>query len=110
MDNRTTCPVCRAPNANYSGAGTSTAEVHCPRCGRFQVQTLAETQLMNSPPAFPPAHILSGLCRNTWEQFGEKLLIGAVTRMSAPTACAKSSRRCAKKSLRSAAKCDSKQS
>lgn len=75
MDNRTTCPVCRAPNATHSGAGSSTSEVHCPRCGRFQVQTLAETQLMNSPPAFPPAYLLSGLCRNTWDQFGEKLLI-----------------------------------
>jgi hypothetical protein len=75
MDNRSTCPVCRAPNATHSGAGSNTAEIHCPRCGRYQVQTLAETQLMNSPPAFPPQHLLSGLCRNTWDQLGEKILI-----------------------------------
>ena len=75
MDNRSPCPVCRTPNAAHSGAGAHTAEIHCPRCGRFQVQNLAETQLRNSPPAFPPAHLLSGLCRNTWEILGEKLLI-----------------------------------
>jgi len=75
MDNRTSCPVCRGPNATHSGAGTSTSEVNCPRCGRFQIQTLAETQLMNSPPAFPPQHLLSGLCRNTWDILGEKLLV-----------------------------------
>lgn len=75
MDNRAPCPVCRTPNATRSAAGTNTLELHCPRCGRFQVQTLAETQLMNSPPAFPPLHLLSGLCRNTWDLFGEKLLV-----------------------------------
>lgn len=75
MDNRSICPVCRAPNASHSGAGSNTAEIHCPRCGRFQVQALAETQLMNSPPAFPPQHLLSGLCRNTWDHLGEKILI-----------------------------------
>lgn len=75
MDNRTPCPVCRTPNVAHSGAGSNTSEIHCPRCGRFQIQTLAETQLMNSPPAFPPLHLLSGLCRNTWETLGEKVLI-----------------------------------
>jgi hypothetical protein len=30
---------------------------------------------MNSPPAFPPQHLLSGLCRNMWEILGEKPLI-----------------------------------
>jgi hypothetical protein len=75
MDNRSTCPICRAPNAAHSGAGSNTSEIHCPRCGRFQVQALAETQLMNSPPAFPPQHLLSGLCRNTWDILGEKILI-----------------------------------
>jgi hypothetical protein len=75
MENRTPCPVCRTPNAAHSGAGANTFEIHCPRCGRYQVQALAETQLMNSPPAFPPAHLLSGLCRNTWEILGEKLLV-----------------------------------
>ena len=75
MENRTPCPICRTPNITRAAAGTSTAEIHCPRCGRFQVQTLAETQLMNSPPAFPPQHLLSGLCRNTWDILGEKLLI-----------------------------------
>ncbi len=75
MDNRTPCPVCRTPNITRSGAGSNTAEIHCPRCGRYQIQALAETQLMNSHPAFPPAHLLSGLCRNTWDILGEKLLI-----------------------------------
>ena len=75
MENRTPCPVCRAPNVSHAGAGSNTSEIHCPRCGRFQIQTLAETQLMNSPPAFPPQHLLSGLCRNTGEILGEKLLI-----------------------------------
>jgi len=75
MENRTQCPICRATNASHSGAGANTSDVHCPRCGRFQIQTLAETQLMNSPPPFPPQHLLSGLCRNTWEILGEKLLI-----------------------------------
>jgi len=75
MDYRTTCPVCRTQNVTHAGAGTNTSEVICPRCGRFQVQALAETQLMNSPPAFPPLHVLSGLCRNTWDILGEKLLI-----------------------------------
>ncbi len=75
MDNRTPCPICRTPNVARAAAGTSTAEIHCPRCGRFQVQTLAETQLLNSPPAFPPQHLLSGLCRNTWDALGEKVLV-----------------------------------
>ena len=75
MDNRNPCPICRTPNVTRAAAGTNTSEIHCPRCGRFQVQTLAETQLMNSPPAFPPQHLLSGLCRNTWDILGEKLLI-----------------------------------
>ena len=75
MDNRTPCPICRTPNVTRAAAGTNTVEIHCPRCGRFQAQTLAETQLMNSPPAFPPQHLLSGLCRNTWEILGEKLLV-----------------------------------
>jgi hypothetical protein len=75
MDNRTPCPICRTPNVARTAAGTNTAEIHCPRCGRFQVQALAETQLMNSPPAFPPQHLLSGLCRNMWDILGEKPLI-----------------------------------
>lgn len=75
MDNRTQCPICRTMNVSQAGAGTHTSEVHCPRCGRFQIQALAETQLMNSPPTFPPTHLLSGLCRNTWEILGEKLLV-----------------------------------
>ena len=75
MDNRTPCPICRTPGIARTAAGTNTVEIHCPRCGRFQVQTLAETQLMNSPPAFPPQHLLSGLCRNTWDILGEKLVI-----------------------------------
>ena len=75
MDNHVPCPVCRAPNVSRSGAGANTAEIHCPRCGRFQVQALAETQLMNSHPAFPPPHLLSGLCRNMWDILGEKVLI-----------------------------------
>jgi hypothetical protein len=72
---RTPCPVCRTPNITRSGAGATTFEIHCPRCGRYQVQALAETQLLNSPPAFPPVHLLSGLCRNTWDVLGEKLLV-----------------------------------
>ena len=75
MDNRTPCPICRTQNIVRAGTSTNTCEIHCPRCGRFQIQTLAETQLMNSPPAFPPQHLLSGLCRNTWDILGEKLLI-----------------------------------
>jgi len=75
MDNRAPCPVCRTPNVTRASAGSNTLELHCPRCGRFHIQTLAETQLMNSPPAFPPIHLLSGLCRNTWDLFGEKLLV-----------------------------------
>lgn len=75
MDNRTPCPICRTSTVGHSSAGSNTAEIHCPRCGRFQIQALAETQLMNSPPAFPPAHLLSGFCRNTWEILGEKPLI-----------------------------------
>jgi len=75
MDNRTPCPICRTQNTVHSGASANTFEVNCPRCGRFQIQTLAETQLMNSPPAFPPQHLLSGLCRNTWDILGEKLLV-----------------------------------
>ncbi|MEI7899854.1 MAG: hypothetical protein WCK89_06345 [bacterium] len=75
MDNRTLCPICRTSNVARAGVGANTSEIHCPRCGRFQIQTLAETQLMNSPPAFPPQHLLSGLCRNMWEILGEKPLI-----------------------------------
>lgn len=75
MENRNPCPICRAPNVNHSSAGANTAEIHCPRCGRFLIQTLAETRLLNSPPAFPPIHLLSGLCRNTWEMLGEKTLV-----------------------------------
>lgn len=75
MDNRMPCPICRTSNVAHAGAGSNTSEIHCPRCGRFQIQALAETQLMNSPPAFPPQHLLSGLCRNMWEILGEKPLI-----------------------------------
>jgi hypothetical protein len=78
MDTNTSrppCPICRASNISHSGAGTNTFDIQCPRCGRFQIQALAETQLMNSRPAFPPTHLLSGLCRNTWDILGEKLLI-----------------------------------
>jgi hypothetical protein len=79
MDNitsRNICPVCRSANGvSVSGAGANTSEIHCPRCGRYQVQALAATQLQNSPPAFPPAHLLSGLCRNTWDMLGEKVLV-----------------------------------
>jgi hypothetical protein len=69
------CPVCRAPNTTRQGAGTNTFELHCPRCGRYHIQQLAETQLLNSRPAFPPQHLLSGLCRNMWDILGDKLLI-----------------------------------
>ncbi len=72
---RQPCPICKTPNANHSGAGASTSEIHCLRCGRFLIQTLAETRLLNSPPPFPPPHLLSGLCRNTWDMLGEKPLI-----------------------------------
>ena len=75
MDNRTPCPICRTPNISYASAGANTSEINCPRCGRYQIQAFAETQLHNSPPAFPPAHLLSGLCRNTWDHLGEKVLI-----------------------------------
>ncbi len=75
MENRNLCPICKTLNVNHSSAGANTAEVHCPRCGRFLIQTLAETRLLNSPPAFPPVHLLSGLCRNTWEMLGEKTLV-----------------------------------
>ena len=75
MENRTQCSICRSANASHSGAGANTSEVHCPRCGKYQIQALAETQLMNSPPAFPPMYLLSGLCRNTWDILGEKLFI-----------------------------------
>ena len=75
MDNRSPCPVCRTANVGRASAGSSTLEIYCPRCGRFHIQTLAETKLMNSPPAFPPLHLLSGFCRNTWEIMGEKPLI-----------------------------------
>jgi hypothetical protein len=75
MDNRTPCPVCRTPNVQRSGVGANTFEITCQRCGRYQIQALAETQLMNSPPAFPPTHLLSGLCRNTWDILGERLLV-----------------------------------
>jgi hypothetical protein len=69
------CPVCRAPNTTRQGAGTNTFELHCPRCGRYHIQALAETQLLNSRPSFPPQHLLSGLCRNMWDILGDKLLI-----------------------------------
>lgn len=69
------CPICRAPNTTRQGAGANTVELHCPRCGRYQIQTLAETQLLNSRPAFPPMHLLSGLCRNMWDILNDKLLI-----------------------------------
>lgn len=72
---RQRCPICKHPNANYSGAGGSTSEIQCQRCGRFLIQTLAETQLQNNPPSFPPLHLLSGLCRNTWDTLGEKMLV-----------------------------------
>jgi len=36
------------------------------------MQTLAETQLANAHPSFPPMHLLSGLCRNMWDILGEK--------------------------------------
>lgn len=72
---RQSCPICKQPNVNHSGAGASTSEIHCPRCGRFLIQTLAETRLLNSPPSFPPPHLLSGLCRNMWEMLGEKTLV-----------------------------------
>ena len=75
MENRSTCPICKTPHMSHAAAGANTSEVHCPRCGRYQIQTLAATQLMNSPPSFPPLHLLSGLCRNTWDLLGEKLLI-----------------------------------
>ena len=75
MDNRPSCPICKTPNVNRSASGSNTLEFTCPRCGRFQIQTLAETELRNARPAFPPLHILSGLCRNTWDLLGEKLLI-----------------------------------
>ena len=67
-----TCLICKAPNTTRSGAGVSTAEYHCPRCGRYLMQTLAETQLANAHPSFPPMHLLSGLCRNMWDILGEK--------------------------------------
>ncbi len=73
--NRAVCPICRTPNITRSGAGGNTFEMHCQRCGKYQIQALAETQLMNGPPAFPPTHLLSGVCRNTWDALGEKLLI-----------------------------------
>ena len=66
------CLICKAPNTTRSGAGASTAEYHCPRCGRYLIQTLAETQLANAHPPFPPMHLLSGLCRNMWDILGEK--------------------------------------
>ncbi|MEI7945042.1 MAG: hypothetical protein WCJ02_00010 [bacterium] len=69
------CPVCRAPNTTRQSAGANTVELHCPRCGRFQIQALAETQLLNNRPAFPPTHLLSGLCRNMWDILNDKLLI-----------------------------------
>ena len=74
-DRRQQCPVCRTPNAGRSGVGGNTFEIHCQRCGRFQIQSLAETQLVNAAPAFPPLHLLSGICRNTWNVLGERLLI-----------------------------------
>ena len=69
-----TCPICRTQNVNRSSSGTTT-EYTCPRCGRYRIQTLAENQLVNGRPSFPPLHILSGLCRNTWDILGEKLTI-----------------------------------
>jgi hypothetical protein len=69
------CPVCRAPILARSGAGANTSEIHCPRCGRYHIQALAETQLTNGHPAFPPMHLLSGLCRNTWDLLADKVLI-----------------------------------
>jgi len=36
------------------------------------MQALAETQLANAHPQFPPTHLLSGLCRNMWDILGEK--------------------------------------
>lgn len=73
--NRTACPVCRTPNASRSGVGGNTFEIQCARCGRYHIQALAETQLINGPPAFPPMHLLSGVCRNVWDALSEKLLI-----------------------------------
>ncbi|MCL2104185.1 MAG: hypothetical protein FWH21_03915 [Kiritimatiellaeota bacterium] len=75
MSNPQTCLICKAPNTTRSGAGTNTAEHHCPRCGRYLIQMLAETQLANAHPAFPPMHLLSGLCRNMWDILGEKAAI-----------------------------------
>ena len=75
MNTTETCPICRAPNTTRQSAGANTVELHCPRCGRFQIQALAETQLLNSRPAFPPTHLLSGLCRNMWDILSDKLLI-----------------------------------
>ncbi len=75
MNTTEICPVCRAPNTTRQSAGANTVELHCPRCGRFQIQALAETQLLNNRPAFPPTHLLSGLCRNMWDILNEKLLI-----------------------------------
>jgi hypothetical protein len=69
------CPICRAPNTLRQSAGANTAELQCPRCGRFQIQALAETQLLNNRPAFPPLHLLSGLCRNMWDILNDKLLV-----------------------------------
>lgn len=54
MNTTEICPVCRAPNTTRQSAGANTVELHCPRCGRFQIQALAETQLLNNRPAFPP--------------------------------------------------------
>lgn len=75
MNTTEICPVCRAPNTTRQSAGANTVELNCPRCGRFQIQALAETQLLNSRPAFPPPHLLSGLCRNMWDILNDKLLI-----------------------------------
>jgi len=69
------CLICKAPNTTRSGAGTNTAEHHCPRCGRYLIQLHAETQLANAHPPFPPMHLLSGLCRNMWDLLGEKAII-----------------------------------
>ncbi|MCL1920233.1 MAG: hypothetical protein FWG50_04015 [Kiritimatiellaeota bacterium] len=69
------CLICKAPNTTRSGAGASTVEFHCPRCGRYLIQNLAEVQLANAHPQFPPLHLLSGLCRNMWDALGEKALI-----------------------------------
>ena len=75
MSNPQPCLICKAPNTARSSAGVSTVEYHCPRCGRYLMQTLAETHIPNAHPTFPPMHLLSGLCRNMWDILGEKAII-----------------------------------